>query len=133
MARREVWKEERARIKAFGENAWEVFRCAVFNENMAPFRRLIESKKGRSCCRTRAEGIGRMHTVEYKIKNVPMLQRNDYQNPSTTSISASLTSITNESGLNISGIKRLGDINAIVNSSSLTGSAINFGSSNELG
>ncbi|XP_057861318.1 two-component response regulator ORR21 [Cryptomeria japonica] len=80
-----------------------------------------------------SEGVGRMHTVEYTRKNVPMLQRNDYQNPSTTSISASLTSITNESGLNISGNKRLGDINAIVNSSSLTGSAINFGSSNELG
>ncbi|GLJ42697.1 hypothetical protein SUGI_0885230 [Cryptomeria japonica] len=43
MARREVWLEERKRLKVFGENAWEVFRCVVFNGNMAPFRNLTEA------------------------------------------------------------------------------------------
>lgn len=43
MARREVWREERARLKTFREEAWEIFRCAVFNGNLEPFRRVIES------------------------------------------------------------------------------------------
>lgn len=42
-ARREVWKEEREKLKTFGDNAWEFFRCAVFNGNMEPFQRLTES------------------------------------------------------------------------------------------
>ena len=69
--------------------------------------------------------IGRMHTIGYESKNVLVLKQNDYSIPNAT-ISPSLTSIATESGLNISGIKRLGDMNATV-STSLTGSAINFG------
>lgn len=42
LAWREVWLEERERLKVFGENAWEVFWCAVFNENMVPFRNLTK-------------------------------------------------------------------------------------------
>ncbi|GLJ55061.1 hypothetical protein SUGI_1181810 [Cryptomeria japonica] len=43
MAHREVWKEECERLKIFGENAWEVFRCVVLNGNTEPFRRVTES------------------------------------------------------------------------------------------
>ncbi|GLJ40193.1 hypothetical protein SUGI_0824440 [Cryptomeria japonica] len=42
MAHREVWKEERERLNTFRENAWEIFRCVVFNGNMEPFRRVTE-------------------------------------------------------------------------------------------
>ncbi|GLJ50095.1 hypothetical protein SUGI_1065490 [Cryptomeria japonica] len=43
LASREVWREERERLKIFGDEAWEIYRCAVFNENMEPFRRTTES------------------------------------------------------------------------------------------
>ncbi|GLJ30914.1 hypothetical protein SUGI_0615520 [Cryptomeria japonica] len=43
MARREVWREERERLKTFGDEAWEIYRCAVFNGNLEPFRRITES------------------------------------------------------------------------------------------
>ncbi|GLJ11003.1 hypothetical protein SUGI_0140120 [Cryptomeria japonica] len=43
MAHREVWREEQERLKTFGDEAWEIFRCDVFNGNMEPFRRITES------------------------------------------------------------------------------------------
>ncbi|GLJ31060.1 hypothetical protein SUGI_0621630 [Cryptomeria japonica] len=39
-ARRLEMEELRELMRTFGENAWEVFRCAVQNGNMAPFRRV---------------------------------------------------------------------------------------------
>ncbi|GLJ18394.1 hypothetical protein SUGI_0325840 [Cryptomeria japonica] len=43
--RRRVEREElKEMMRTFGENAWEVFRCAVQNGNMAPFRRIINSE-----------------------------------------------------------------------------------------
>ncbi|GLJ23817.1 hypothetical protein SUGI_0451980 [Cryptomeria japonica] len=43
--RRCVEREElKEMMRTFGENAWEVFRCAVQNGNMAPFRRITNSE-----------------------------------------------------------------------------------------
>ncbi|GLJ27742.1 hypothetical protein SUGI_0544500 [Cryptomeria japonica] len=39
-SRRLEKEEEREKMRTFGENAWEVFRCAVQNGNMVPFRRI---------------------------------------------------------------------------------------------
>ncbi|GLJ31902.1 hypothetical protein SUGI_0642110 [Cryptomeria japonica] len=35
--------EKRERMKTFVENAWEIFRCAVLNGNIDPFRRVTNS------------------------------------------------------------------------------------------
>ncbi|GLJ30804.1 hypothetical protein SUGI_0611220 [Cryptomeria japonica] len=43
LAHREVWRVERERLKTFGDEAWEIFRCTVFNGNMEPFHRIIKS------------------------------------------------------------------------------------------
>lgn len=43
--RRRVKREElKELMRTFGENAWEVFRCTVQNENMAPFHRVTNSE-----------------------------------------------------------------------------------------
>ncbi|GLJ15972.1 hypothetical protein SUGI_0264310 [Cryptomeria japonica] len=37
--------EERDKMRIFSENAWEVFRCAVMNGNLEPFRRVTRSEE----------------------------------------------------------------------------------------
>uniref|UniRef100_A0A0D6R4K9 Two-component response regulator n=1 Tax=Araucaria cunninghamii TaxID=56994 RepID=A0A0D6R4K9_ARACU len=80
-----------------------------------------------------SEAIGRMSAIEYKSQNVPILQGNEYSIPSTAFVSAPLTSVGTESGMSISGIKRLGDMSDIVSPSTLSNSGMNFGTSNGAG
>ncbi|GLJ36861.1 hypothetical protein SUGI_0744470 [Cryptomeria japonica] len=43
--RRRIEREElKEMMRTFGENTWEVFRCAVQNGNMAPFRKVTNSE-----------------------------------------------------------------------------------------
>ncbi|GLJ23000.1 hypothetical protein SUGI_0433930 [Cryptomeria japonica] len=37
--------EEQDKMRIFYENAWEVFRCAVMNGNMEPFRRITQTEE----------------------------------------------------------------------------------------
>lgn len=79
-----------------------------------------------------SEGMGRMSTVDYKSQNVHILQGNGYSIPTPACLSAPLTPSDIEGGMSISGIKRLGGISDIVGSPTLSGSGINFGTSNGL-
>eukprot|EP01018_Ginkgo_biloba_P006107 Gb_27151 [translate_table: standard] len=78
-------------------------------------------------------GIGQVSTVDYKNQNVPIPQESQYAIPNSVCVSTPLTSIGTEGEMSILGIKRLGGMNDIVNSPTLSVPSVSFGNSSSLG